>query len=128
PASNNSLDLFREMDLCAKIHKINTMDPVAIPAKTILKLATTAGRQLLHGKKTPVGITPGAPADLILLTLNAPHLQPFYHPDLLCYSPCGSAVNSSIINGRLVMHRRKILTVDQGEIMAEVREHAAKLS
>lgn len=128
PASNNSLDLFREMDLCAKIHKIKTMDPVAVPAKSILKLATTTGRQLLHGKNTPTGLRPGAPADLILLTLNSPHLQPFYHPDLLCYSPCGSAVNSSIINGRLVMHQRKILTVDQGEIMAKVRELAAKLS
>ncbi|MDH3347150.1 MAG: amidohydrolase [Desulfobulbaceae bacterium] len=127
PASNNTLDMFREMDICAKIHKIREKNPVAVPAKTILKLATTEGKKLLAGNNAITGLKVGAPADLILITLNSPHLQPFYHPDLLCYSPCGAEVNSSIINGRLVMHQRKLLTIDLAETTNRVRELATKL-
>ena len=70
-ASNNSLDLFREMDLAAKVQKAQTMDPVALPARRILEMATRGGAGVL-GLPSLGRIAPGYAADLILLDVHMP--------------------------------------------------------
>ena len=126
-ASNNTLDLFSEMDLCARLHKVKDLDPTALPAKTVLEMATIGGATVL-GQADDIGsLSPGRKADIILLDLMQPHLQPFNHPDMLVYAASGADVSTVIINGKLVMQDRKILTFDVDQVMAEVRKLAESL-
>ncbi len=123
-ASNNTLDLFSEMDLCAKLHKVRDLDQTALPAKTILEMATLGGARVLGLEKDIGDLSPGKKADIILLNLMQPHLQPFYHPDLLVYAANGADVSTVIIDGKIVMQDRQILTQDINETMEKVRKLA----
>ena len=126
-ASNNRLDLFFEMDICAKLHKVKNLDPTVLPASTVLHMATAGGAEIL-GLQEEIGtLAPGKKADIILLNLKQPHLQPFYHPDLLVYAASGADVTTAIINGQLVMQDRNILTFNVAETMEVVRKLAANL-
>ena len=126
-ASNNRLDMFHEMDICAKLHKVANLDPTVLPAATVLQMATSGGAGVL-GLGNEIGsLRPGKQADLILLDLKQPHLQPFYNPDLLVYGASGADVTTVIIGGKLVMQNRQILTFDVDETMIKVRELAESL-
>ncbi|MBE0582753.1 MAG: amidohydrolase [Desulfofustis sp.] len=118
-ASNNSLDLFREIDLLAKIMKLRPLDATALPASVALRCATASGGLVLG---LPAGgtVVAGAPADLILLDLNSPHLTPFYSTDLLVYAATGSDVATVIIDGAVVMRDRQILSFDLTEVYRQV--------
>jgi 5-methylthioadenosine/S-adenosylhomocysteine deaminase len=121
-ASNNTLNLFTEMNLCAKLHKVHSLDPTLLQAKEVLQMATCAGAQVL-GLEDHIGsLAPGKKADLIMIDLRQPHLVPFYNTDLLVYGAAGADVTTVIINGELVMHQRKMLTFDLEETMARVLE------
>jgi 5-methylthioadenosine/S-adenosylhomocysteine deaminase len=119
-ASNNRLDLFYEMDLCAKLHKVKEHDPTVLPAATVLQMATLGGANVLGLGNTIGSLTPGKQADIILLDVKQPHLQPFYHPGLLVHAASGADVSTVIIAGKLVMRNRNILTFDVARAMAEV--------
>ena len=126
-ASNNTLDLFAEMDVCAKLHKVHTLDPTVLPAQKILTMATRNGASVL-GLGDQIGaLSTGKKADIIIIDLQQPHLMPFYNTDLLVYGARGADVSTVIINGRLVMDNRKILTFDEKEAMARVQELADRL-
>jgi len=126
-ASNNTLDMFSEMDMCAKLHKVKDLDPTALQAKTVLEMATRGGAYVIGLEQEIGSLTPGKKADIILLDMMQPHLQPFYNPDLLVYAACGADVKSVIIDGKLVMQDRQILAFDVDETMAKVRELAEPL-
>lgn len=123
-ASNNSLDLFREMDFAAKLHKVRPSDPTAVPARQLLRLATWGGAAALGLESGHGTLVPGAPADLILIDRNQPRLQPWHGPDLLVYGGSAACVRSVIVNGRLIVHERRLLTIDLRETCAQVRRLA----
>ncbi|MCI5144245.1 MAG: amidohydrolase [Candidatus Electrothrix sp. AR3] len=126
-ASNNGLDMFREMDVCAKIQKIPKLDPVSVPATDVLNMATSGGASVL-GLESYIGsLDVGKKADIILLNLDCPHLQPLHSSDLLVYAGGGADVQTVLINGRLVMQDRKILSFDLEETMKQVRQIARNL-
>jgi len=117
-ASNNDLDLFSEMDTAAKLHKIKEMDTTVMDAGTVLKMATIEGTRALGIDKITGSIEAGKRADIIVVDTNKPHLTPMYNPySHLVYSAKGSDVFYSIINGRLVMSERRLLTIDLDDIM-----------
>lgn len=120
-ASNNGLDMFREMDMLAKIHKLDSLDATTLPAQQVIRTVTSANAELL-GLPDLGSLAVGNPADLILLDLQTPNLTPFYSPDLLVYSGCGGNVHSTMINGQMVMENRKILSFDLDETLCRVRE------
>ena len=121
-ASNNDLDLFGEMDTCAKLHKVATLDPTVLPAGTVLRMATQNGAKAL-GLDGKIGeLSPGKWADLIVVDFAQPHLTPLYEAvSHLVYAARGSDVRHSIIHGRLVMEDRRVLTMDVDEVMDRVR-------
>lgn len=128
-ASNNNLDLMEEMRSAALLHKVNTMDPAAIPAYTALEMATSNGARALDLEKEIGIIRPGYKADVILIDFEQPHLYPKH--DLIAhtvYAAQSADVITVIIDGRVVMENRKVLTLDETEVLRKVQEHALKLT
>ena len=125
-ASNNSLDMFQEMDFLAKSQKLRTLDATVLPASQALTAATKSNAQIL-GFSDLGTITAGHKADLILLDMNKPHLQPCYNSDFLTYNACGSDVETVIINGTIVLQEGKFLSFDLEECMTEVQKLARTL-
>ncbi len=122
-ASNNDLNLFLEMDMAAKLHKIQSQDPTILDARTVIKMATIEGARALGLDSITGSLEPGKKADIIILDIKKPHLTPMYNPySHIVYAAGGSEVNHVIINGQLVMEYRKLLTIDTKEIMARARE------
>ncbi len=127
-ASNNNLDLFGEMDTCAKIHKAAASDPTVMDALTVLKITIQGGAAAL-GLSGKVGrIQPGYLADLIVVDFDKPHLTPVYDPvSHLVYAARGSDVRHTVIGGKVVMENRSLQTLDLERIFAEVRSIASKI-
>jgi 5-methylthioadenosine/S-adenosylhomocysteine deaminase len=127
-ASNNSLDMFREMSMAAKLVKVNRLDPTLLPANRVFTLATSGGASVL-GLQSKVGeLAVGRLADLIIVDLQKPHLTPMYAADsMLVYAASGSDVSTSIINGRLVLDNYQLLTVDLPEIIGKVSAMARRV-
>lgn len=122
-ASNNDVDMFGEMNTVAKIHKVARMDPTAMNAATTLRAATMGGAGTLRVETIIGSLEPGKKADVIVLDLNKPHLTPIYNPvSHLVYAARGGDVVHSIINGQLVMRNRKIETIDEQAVLAEMEK------
>jgi 5-methylthioadenosine/S-adenosylhomocysteine deaminase len=129
-ASNNNLDLFQEMDFVAKVHKAHRLDPTVMPAQAVLEMATLGGARVLGMEKEIGSLEVGKKADVIILDLNKPHLQPVYNiVSHLVYSATGADVRDVIIDGKVIMENRKLLTLDEGKIlerMGELRQEIAE--
>ncbi|MBU4208884.1 MAG: amidohydrolase [Proteobacteria bacterium] len=117
-ASNNDLDLFKEMDSTAKLHKVNMLDPAVMDAKTVFKLATIGGAGAL-GLDNEIGsLETGKQADLIIIDVNKPHLVPMYNPvSHIVYAARGSDVQDVIVAGKVIVRDRKILTFDLEDVL-----------
>jgi len=122
-ASNNNLDLFQEMDSAAKLPKAYRLDPTVMPSHVVLEMATLGGAKVLGLEREIGSLEVGKKADIIMLDLNRPHLQPVYNIiSHLVYSATGADVRDVIIDGRLVMQDRQLLTLDEEEILRKARE------
>jgi 5-methylthioadenosine/S-adenosylhomocysteine deaminase len=127
-ASNNNLDLFTEMDMAAKLHKIHTMNPTVMDALTVMKMATIDGANALGIGERTGSLEMGKKADIIVVDTNKPHLTPLYNPySHLVYAARGNDVCHAVINGRLVMEDRKLLSLDLDEIIARAREKSIQV-
>ena len=124
-ASNNDMDMFKEMDAMAKLHKVSRMDPTAMPARTVLEIATRAGAGAL-GLGARIGsLEPGKQADLIVLNPRQPHLTPLFHPEShLIYAAAAADVRHVMIEGRWVVRERELLTIDLASAMQQVNRIA----
>lgn len=123
-ASNNDLDMFLEMDTAAKLQKVAQMDPTALDAVTVLKMATSEGAKALGFEDTG-SLEPGKKADIIVVDTCKPHLTPMYNPySHLVYSAGGADVAHSVINGKLVMENRRLLTLNLDDILLRAAEKA----
>jgi len=125
-ASNNNLDMLLEMDTAAKLQKLALMDPTALDAVTVLKMATCEGAKTLGFGDLTGSLEPGKKADIIIVDTRKPHLTPLYNPySHLVYSADGADVSHSIINGRLIMEDRHLLTLNLEDILSRANEKAA---
>lgn len=124
-ASNNNLDMFQEMDTAAKLEKAARLDPTVMSARTVLRMATCNGAKAL-GLDSLVGtLESGKKADICIVDMDKPHLTPLYNEySHLVYAVNGADVDSVLINGKVVMQNRKLLTIDEEEAMRRVREIA----
>lgn len=128
-ASNNSQDLFEEMDLAAKLQKITRMDPRALPAEQVVEMATIGGARALHLDKQIGSLETGKKADLILIDTGAPHAVPMYNVySELVYASKASDVRTVVVGGKLVMEDRRVLTLNESEILAKAQEYKKKIS
>jgi len=127
PASNNSLDLLAEMDCAAKLHKVFAKDPTVTPAREVLRMATSGGAEAL-GLKDAGRLEAGRLADFIAVDFDQPHLTPVYsYESHLAYAARGSDVALTVVGGRVLARRGKLLSLDVAEVKAKAREAAAAL-
>lgn len=122
-ASNNSLNLFHEMSLLALIHKGVAKTPQCVSAKEVLRIATINGARAL-GLEEEIGtLEAGKKADIAILNLNTPSLTPTNNLIAgLSYSANGSEVETVIIDGKVTMENRKVLTMDEELVYKKVNE------
>lgn len=126
--SNNDLNLMEEMDLAAKLQKVIRRDPQALAATQALEMATIGGARSLHMEKEIGSLEAGKKADLILIRTDAPHAVPMYNLySHLVFALKASDVETVVIGGRVVMRNRRLLTLDEAEVLARAREYAAKV-
>lgn len=122
PCSNNDLDLWEELRTAAFLQKLSTANPLTLPAYEVLKMATVNGARAMGCKEGELGvIREGALADLILLDLQKPHLQPLNDPvAALVYCAKASDVESVMVDGRLVVENRRIEGLDLADLYARI--------
>jgi 5-methylthioadenosine/S-adenosylhomocysteine deaminase len=127
-ASNNNLDMLSEMDTAAKLAKVRSLDPTALPAREALALATRQGARVL-GLEDEIGrLAPGLKADLVVIDLDQPHLTPIYDPySHLVYAATGADVQTVIVEGRILVEDRQFLAFDLAETLARARELGRKV-
>ncbi len=127
-ASNNNLDMFQEMDTAAKLHKVVKLDPTVMDARIVVRMATCQGAKALGMENIVGSLKAGMKADIIVIDLNKPHLTPLYNEySHIVYAVNGADVDTVLINGKVVMKNRKLLTIAEDEIMATVEETAIRI-
>src|ERR1043165_2219886 len=121
-ASNNDLNMWEEMDTVAKLHKVFTGDPKVISAQEAFELATIRGAEALHLDKEIGSLENGKRADLLVIDRDTLNQIPLYnvYSDLV-YATKAADVESVIINGRIVMRNRRLLTLDEATIKRDAR-------
>ncbi len=119
-ASNNDLDMFEEMLTAALLAKHATGDPTAAPAPAVLEMATLGGARALGMEKELGSLEPGKRADLIVVGRSEPRLHPLYDAvSHLVYAAKGADVRHVMVEGRVIMRDRRVLTLDAGAVLAE---------
>ena len=127
-ASNNDLDMFEAMRQAAFLAKLQTGDPRAVPARKALEMATIDGARALGMDNLIGSVEAGKRADLICVSMDAARQTPMYDPlSHLVYVTRGDDVRTTIVNGRVLMRDRKVLTLDESQVLRDARALASKV-
>ncbi len=128
-ASNNTLDLMRDMQTCALLHKGTSGQPTAVPAITALRMATFGGAEVLGLGDTIGMLREGMEADLICVDVTGPHATPIFDPvSHLVYAARSADVRHTIVRGHILVKDRELQTIDRAETMARAADIASKIS
>jgi 5-methylthioadenosine/S-adenosylhomocysteine deaminase len=113
------------MSMAAKLGKVFTHDPAVMDAKSVLRMATIGSARALGLSGITGSLETGKKADIIILDTHKPHLTPMYSPvSHLVYAARGSDATTSVINGKLIMEDRKLLSFDISKAAGKVMEIA----
>ena len=127
-ASNNDLDMFEAMRQAAFLHKLKDGDPRAVSAGVALEMATIGGARALGMEQTIGSLEAGKRADLLIVSMAAARQTPMYDPvSHLVYVTRGDDVRTTIVNGKVLMRDRKVLTLNAPQVLSEARGYAAKV-
>jgi len=119
-ASNNDLDMFEEMLTAALLAKHGSGDPTVAPAAAVLEMATLGGARALGMEDRIGSLEPGKRADLVVVGLDEPRLHPLYDPvSHLVYAAKGADVRDVVVEGRVIMRDRRVITLDEKAVLAE---------
>ena len=127
-ASNNDLSLWEEMDTAAKLHKLISRDPKVVTAEEAFEMATLRGARALHLDKEIGSIEKGKRADLVIVDLDDLNQTPSYniYSDLV-YATKASNVRTVIVEGRVIMRDRRLLTLNEETIKADTRRFRERI-
>jgi 5-methylthioadenosine/S-adenosylhomocysteine deaminase len=128
-ASNNDLSMWEAMDLAAKLHKLYSNDPRVVTAEEAFALATIGGARALHLEKEIGSLEVGKRADLVIVDLDSLHQLPRYNIySHLVYATKASDVRTVVIEGRLVMRDRRLLTLNEALIKQKAAAFRERVS
>ncbi len=126
--SNNTYDMIREMRMAALIHKAKADDPLVVPAEQAIEMATLGGAKAMGIAEEVGSLESGKLADIILVDMKDLGLTPNSNPvSNLVYSGSGHAVDTVIVNGRVLMRNKKLQTLDEETVMQNALEHSQVL-
>jgi 5-methylthioadenosine/S-adenosylhomocysteine deaminase len=127
-ASNNDLDMFEAMRVAALLHKHASIDPRALSARSALEMATIRGARALGMDKRIGSLEPRKLADVITVSIDGARQTPMYDAiSHLVYVIRGDDVQNTIVNGRVLMRARKMLTLDEKAVIADGRSWIEKV-
>jgi 5-methylthioadenosine/S-adenosylhomocysteine deaminase len=127
--SNNDVDMMEEMDLAAKLQKVTTGNPQALPAGQAFAMATNIGAKALGLDKFIGSLEPGKRADMITLRLTAAHAMPLYNVySQLVYALKASDVSDVMVNGRTIVRDGKMLTLNSAQIAAKAAQYQQRVA
>jgi 5-methylthioadenosine/S-adenosylhomocysteine deaminase len=128
PASNNDLDMWEEMRLAAFLQKVDRMDPEVLSAQTVLTMATRGGAQAIGLGQQIGSLGVGMKADLIQVSFDDVHFIPSFDViSHLVYVADEQDVTTVIVDGKVLVREKKILTVDTARVAREARELAGRI-
>ncbi|MCR4771935.1 MAG: amidohydrolase [Oscillospiraceae bacterium] len=126
-ASNNALNMFRDMSCLSLVQKGLNSDAAAVSAADVLRMATAGGARAL-GLEDVGEIRPGMKADLAVVDLDRPWLRPFNDPaSSLVYSAAGSEVESVMVNGEFLLDKGELTTIDRERVYYETEKTCRRL-
>jgi 5-methylthioadenosine/S-adenosylhomocysteine deaminase len=127
-ASNNDLDMFEAMRVASLLAKLQSNDPRAVGAATALEMATMGGARALGLERLTGSLERGKRADLIVVDVSSARQTPLYDPvSHVVYTTRGTDVRHTVVNGRVLMRDRKVLTLDVPAVLADARAWAVKV-
>src|SRR5207248_7710256 len=127
PASNNDLNMWEEMDTAAKLHKLISKDPKTLPAEQAFEMATIRGARALHLENITGSLEAGKRADIAIVDFDDLNQTPFYNVySHLVYATKANDVRTVIINGRVVMLDRRLLTLIESDIKKDANAYRKK--
>lgn len=125
PMSGNNLSTIAEFGQVAKVHKLVNHDRAAMPPVKVIDMSTMGAARALHMEDKIGSLEVGKLADIIVIDTKAVNMVPMYNPySALVYSAYPTNVRHAIVDGKLLMEDKKILTVDEDKI----REEALKFT
>jgi 5-methylthioadenosine/S-adenosylhomocysteine deaminase len=128
-ASNNDLNMWEEMDTAAKLHKVVTGDPKVVSAEQAFEMATLRGARALHLESQIGSLEAGKRADLCIVDLDDLNQTPLYNIySHLVYATKADDVRTVVIEGRVVMRDRRLLTLDESGIKMRARAFRERIS
>jgi 5-methylthioadenosine/S-adenosylhomocysteine deaminase len=133
PASNNDLDMFEETRLAAFLQKGIFGDPTLLPAKTTWALATIEGARAVHVDHLTGSLEPGKRADIAVISMSNTHQLPRFTRDpeavysQLVYATKATDVRDVIVEGKVLMRSRSLLTLNESEIIAKAKQIAKRI-
>lgn len=123
PASNNDLDMVGEMGSAARLHKVAALDPTVASARAVLRMATIGGAAALHMEDRIGSLEAGKRADLIVMDVSGPNALPLFDPySHLVYSARSDSIETVVVDGNVLMERRRLRTLD----IEAIRRHATR--
>ena len=126
PASNNCLDMFREMFLVTGLSKIREKDAASIDAMRVLRMATVHGAKAMRLNKADT-LTKGKYADIIMIDLHQPNMQPIHNiPKNLVYSGSKANVLMTMINGKILYRNGEFNVGEKPEYIYEKCDRIVK--
>ncbi|MBI4843200.1 MAG: amidohydrolase [Nitrospirae bacterium] len=127
-ASNNDLNILGELSTAAKVHKAVSSDPTVVNSKTALLMATKAGAEIIGLGEITGSIKPGKRADLVIASLNRPHLLPIY--DIyshIAYSMRPSDIETVMVNGKILIDKGELMTANEEAILEKAKRWQKKI-
>lgn len=127
-SSNNNLDMLEEVHLAALLHKVNTLDPLAVPAYVALRMGTIDGAIALGVGDTIGRIEAGYQADLTIFDINQIAWTPRHDlVSLLVYAANSSHVDTVMVAGKILMENRQLTTIDEERVKFETNRSIKRL-
>ncbi len=127
-ASNNDVNMWEEMDTAAKLHKLISNDPKTLPAEVAFEMATIRGARALHIDNLAGSLEDGKRADIAIVDMDRLHQSQYFNIySALVYSTKADDVRTVIINGRVVMQDRRLLTLSENDIKIEAYRYRDKI-
>ncbi|MEY8416804.1 amidohydrolase [Tissierella praeacuta] len=127
-SSNNNLNMFEEINLAAIINKAVNLNAISVPAISALEMATVNGAKALGWNEEIGSIEVGNKADIVLIDIDKPHLYPHHNIiSSLAYSVQASDVDTVLVDGKIIMEKREVKTLDVEKIKFMAEKHAKDL-